>query len=581
MAKKKQKTFKNKAKSKTISALEQRKWGLLLGILILTFIAFLPSLQNGFTNWDDGVYVLENPVIQSFSFDNLKTMFSGKVVDNYFPFTMLSLAFNYAFSGTNAFGYHLFNLLLHLLNTFLVFWLAYRLSGGKTLVGAITAVLFGIHPMHVESVAWIAERKDVLYAAFFLGGLLSYLNYLSRKQIKPLIVCGLLFLFSLWSKPAAVVFPLVLLLIDYFKKRPFSMTLIVEKIPFFVLSVIFGLVTISIQADTAIGDIAAYSLGQKICFASYGMVMYLCKLLIPFKLSALYPYPIHSMAEGLPVIYAVMPLIALAVLGAVAYSVRYHRVVLFGFLFFLVNIILVLQFVAVGNAVMADRYTYLSYIGLFFVLAYFVQAVYDNTAPQLKNWKTPVLATVLGAILLFTILTFQRSKVWENSETLWTDVVDKYPENPLAYLKRGEHFYQQKNYPKALNDYTKSVESHDTYAPAYASRGLANFKLKKYQAAIKDYNKSIELNGSNAVAYNGRGHVYYQLKDYQKALPDYDKAISLDPNYYMAYNNRAIIFHLDKQYDKALENYNRALQINPRYGSALKNRGVLLKEMNR
>ena len=573
----KQKTLKYKSKKVNSFDLEKRKWPLLIAILLLTFGVMSPTLHNGFTNWDDGLYVLNNPVITNLSFDNLKTMFTEKVVDNYFPFTMLSLAFNYSLSAFHPHTYHFLNLLLHLLNTFLVFWLAYRLSNKSTLIGGVTAVLFGIHPMHVESVAWIAERKDVLYGAFFLGGLLTYWRYLDGLKWKWLELTGLLFLGSLWSKPAAVVFPLVLLLMDYFRQRDIDRRVIWEKIPFFMLSLLFAWITISIQKDAAI--VADYTLWQRVCFASYGFLAYLFKAFIPVNLSALYPYPISNSAEGLPLLFQIMPLLALGVLGLIGYFFRQSKYVLFGMLFFIINIVLILQFVAVGNAIIADRYTYLSYIGLFFIFSMLLEKSINNFEKNkyLLQIKKPLIGLFLVAIVAFSMMSFQRAKVWKNSNTLWSDVIEKYPDHPLAYMKRGEYFYGQKNYPKALNDYSKAIAANRGYAPAYASRALMYFKLKDFQKALVDYDKSLRINDKNAVAYNGRGHVYYELKDFEKALADYDRSLALNPNYHLPYNNKAIIYHLNGDTEKALEYYNKALKINPTYLPAIQNRGVLLR----
>ncbi|MGB0932463.1 MAG: hypothetical protein ACPGVB_16895, partial [Chitinophagales bacterium] len=186
-------------------------WWLTLGVvLLLTFVVFFPSLQNGFVNYDDTVYVYENPYIQSLSSENLHQIFTKPMAHNYHPLTMLSLAVNYHFSELNPFGYHLTNLLLHLANVFWVFWLVFWLSGKRIEMSVIVSLLFGIHPMHVESVAWIAERKDVLYAFFFLPALIAYIRYIKTRKWSFLVASLLLFTFSLFSKPAAIILPLLL-----------------------------------------------------------------------------------------------------------------------------------------------------------------------------------------------------------------------------------------------------------------------------------------------------------------------------------------------------------------------------------
>src|SRR5437762_2450376 len=219
----------------------RENWLLWLGaILLLTYFIFQPSLDNDFTNWDDDYYVTQNAIV---SHPTLKSLITEPSGGNYHPLTMASLALNYAISGAHAASYHWLNLFLHLANTALVFLLIRKLSGGRLWTAVVTSLFFGIHPMHVESVAWIAERKDVLYALFYLLGLLAYLCYLDRRRLIWLVPTWLAFVLSVASKPAAVVFPLTLLAIDYFKRRAYSLRLVLEKIAVVLVSIAGALTT--------------------------------------------------------------------------------------------------------------------------------------------------------------------------------------------------------------------------------------------------------------------------------------------------------------------------------------------------
>jgi hypothetical protein len=215
---------------------------------------------------------------------------SEPVSGNFHPLTMLSLAVDYWISKGNPKWFHFVNVLIHLFNLILVFIFIYKLSGNKKWIACITALLFAIHPLHVESVAWISERKDLLYSAFFLGGLLIYLNYLNKKSLITLGSVFLLFVFSLLSKPAAVIFPVVLLVIDYFNERLDQKQTYIEKIPFFILSVLFGLITIKIQKEFEATGMLSFSLFQRFLFANYGIMMYLVKTIFPIRLCAFYPF---------------------------------------------------------------------------------------------------------------------------------------------------------------------------------------------------------------------------------------------------------------------------------------------------
>lgn len=550
----------------------------LVAILVLTTIVFFPTLNNSFTNWDDGLYVTQNPHIQGFYIDNIKAMFTQPIANNYHPLTMLSLTLNYVFGKLNPSAYHFTNLLLHLANTFLVFLFAYHLTDKRLWVGIVTALFFGIHPMHVESVAWVSERKDVLYTFFFMSGLLSYLAYLGNSKAKYLGITLILFVLSLLSKPAAVVFPIVLWLIDFYKRREMGGRAIGEKVPFLVLSVIFGLITISIQTSTAVGSFSQFSFFQRIAFAGYGTMMYLVKLILPFNLSALYPYPVSSASQSLPALYMVAPVFALALLGGALAMWKKYRWITFGFLFFLVNIALVLQFVTVGNAIIADRYTYLSYVGIFLIIGIGVDAVLSKKS--LKSWRMPILGILGAATLLFSGLSFQRCGVWKNSLTLWTDTIKQNNQNFLAFTKRGEYFYDKGDAKNALSNFDKAIKLQPKYALPYTYRGFIYLNTKNYDRALKDYDKALELNPNNFRSYNDRGRLHYEMKNNDLALKDYDQSIALNNQYDKAFNNRAIIHHLNQEYDKALADYNKALELNPNYASAKKNKQILLNEMN-
>jgi protein O-mannosyl-transferase len=287
------------------------------------------------------------PQITKLDAEHLKTMFSpsNPVSLNYHPLTMFSLAVNYSFSKLNTYGYFFTNILFHLLNTLLVFIFLYRLSGKKFWVGAVSALLFGIHPMHVESVAWASERKDVLYCFFFLASCITYLSYLETKQVKYIVYCFVLFLLSCLSKAMAIPLPLVLVLIDFYRQRQFTFKTIAEKIPFFALTLVFGLLALNIQSKEAIADFQVFTLPQRFMFAAYGFMMYWVKLFVPWKLSAFYNYP---SLDGVTLVYQAAPLIVLLlVLGPAFYFYKknrdHFRVWVFGMGFFIAMVAMVLQ----------------------------------------------------------------------------------------------------------------------------------------------------------------------------------------------------------------------------------------------
>src|ERR1019366_3997331 len=395
------------------------------GILLLTFIAFTPTLKNGFTNWDDNVYIGENTLIKSLSAENIKKIFDidNQVALNYHPITILSFAIDYKLSKYNPKTYHATNLLFHLLNTALVFWFIFLLSGNKLQVAAMVALFFGIHPMHIESVAWISERKDVLYVFFFMSSLICYYKYIhaERKNKLPLYMFTLiLFLLSILSKAMAVVLPLILLLIDFYEGRKLDKYSIFEKVPFFIFALFFGVIASRIQSQgAAIANLDTFTWLQRFEFASYGMVNYIYNLFVPINLSCFYPYP-DPKNNYLSFIFYISPFIVLGLSAFVLWSIRKNKILVFGFLFFCVTIALVLQFITVGKVIMADRYSYLSYIGLLFPIAMGYEWLQHQENKKYISLKKIAKLLIVLCVAICLVLTYQRIKVWKNSDILWT-----------------------------------------------------------------------------------------------------------------------------------------------------------------
>ena len=367
------------AKQKTTPLIQKKNntitaWICVAVILLVTYFVFSPSLQNKFTNWDDDVYVLENPLVVNGKIP-VKEIFKSPVSANYHPITMLSLARNYQNGKLNPKGYHLESVVFHLLNIGLLFFFIFILTKRNLLMASIVALFFGIHPMHVESVSWISERKDVLYVFFFLSGLITYLKYRESKKIKWYLFTMVLFVLSCLSKGMAVVFPIVLLLIDYLLEIKRERKLLTEKIPFFILALIFGVVAFKIQSGIAISDTQFFSVWQRVMFASYGAMMYVVKFFIPMNLSAYYPYPTLNRNATIPFFFYLMPFIFLGIIFSIYFFLRKERALIFGLLFYFISVALVLQFVSVGTVIMADRYSYLSYIGLLYVAAYYINKI--------------------------------------------------------------------------------------------------------------------------------------------------------------------------------------------------------------
>ena len=583
----------------------------LSAVVLITAIAFYPSLNNGFPNWDDGAYLTENAAVRELSWHSIKTMFTSFYVACYLPLTILSYAVEYRFFGLDPFAYHATNLILHLGNCLLVFWFIFMLRANLT-AAFIAALLFGIHPLHVESVAWVSERKDVLCTLFFLAALISY-QYYQRKATSPALysLSLLFFLCALLSKAMAITLPCVLLLCDYFNQRTGNRKLLREKVPFFLLAAIFA--AVALYAQHSLGGVRnqpSVSLLETMAIAGYGLVFYLAKILVPLNLSCLYPYP--NMAQGLPVSFYAAAVLALVLLAAVAYAVRYARTISFGALFFLITIAPVLQLVPIGQAMAADRYTYIPSIGLLYLAAEGFARLWGSGGEAAQKRNSLLLPAAIFICAMLCVLTWQRCLVWKDGVTLWNDVIRNYPLDPVAYhnralaLKdagdyeraiadfttalsispqfidaynnRGLAYKNKKEFKKALADFDTALSLSPRYAKAWCNRGLTCTVIGEYQRAIADLNQALALDPQFAIACYNRGNAYAAIAENERAIADYTQALSIDPFYAEAYNNRANLFLKEKLYDRAIEDYSQALKYKPGFTTARYNRAVAYYE---
>jgi Tfp pilus assembly protein PilF len=533
-----------------------------VAIVGLTFAAYLPSLTNGFTNWDDPLFVLRNRLLLNpISIAVLTT----PVVSNYHPLTIWSLALNYRLSGLNANSYHWLNLILHLASTALVFVFIRRLTRDRFWTTAATSLFFGIHPMHVESVAWIAERKDVLYVVFYLLALIIYLRYLERQKAAWLGATLLAFLLSVASKPSAVVLPLTLLAIDFYRRRPLRARVFLEKAPFLAISLAAGVLTVHAQKITGAIDTGTWGPSfRKLLYVSYGIVMYVVKLFVPVRLSAIYPYPRAAEPLGLQY-YAALALVVVG-LPAIVYLCRRNRAVLFGLAFFFINIALVSQVFTVGRAIMADRYTYLPYVGLVFAVAWWL-----DEDPAHRSAGRVFKSLLAGSMILLApfclIQTWTRCSVWRNSETLWNDTIRRYPHRIAeAYYNRGHYYFEdERRFDVALADFDESLTIDPRKSEAWLSKGNLMAARNQSDSALVCFDRALKIKPDLDAAWNNRSVVRSRIGDPQGALADVDRAIAINPRYRDAYCNRALVYAGMKEYEKSIVASRRAIELDPNH----------------
>lgn len=576
MAKKKKEKLKSKGKSKPQKAHSPNNsvnpLYYILGILILTFIAFAPSLQNDFVNWDDGANIYENPYVGAFNFENIKAIFTTDIIGGYNPLTTFSFLIEKAIFDLDPFWVHLNNILLHLICVFLVFKII-RLLGFSIQAAAIATLLFAIHPMKVESVTWATERKDVLFGAFYLAGIYYYLKYqLVAKHKKYLIYITIFFILSLFSKIQAVAFPLSLLCIDYFIKRPLKAKLIFEKAHYFLLSAGVGFLGIYIlsQAGTISEENNNFSLIQRMSIGAYSYIMYWIKFLVPFKLSPLYPYP-----EVLPLYITLAPIAIIGVLTLIWYAFkRGNRALVFGILFFSVNVVFVLQIIGAGQGFLADRFTYIPYLGISFIIAYLLDQW------LLKKYSFPSMIGFGLLILAFVGMTFQQSKIWKNSETLWTHVIKYYPNISTAYKNRGLHFQSTNELNKALPDFTKTLELNPTESDIWNDRGNIYFTGGNNDLAIADYLKAIENDPTVGGYYVNLGTAYGAKQMYPQALAQFNKGLELDENQPKGYLNRSLVYRFQNKLSESTSDLSRYLEMDDSNPDLFYERARMQRQLN-
>ncbi len=582
---------KSDQKSTILSTNKQvnQPWWPVFIVLGITFICFFTAIHHKFVNWDDDRNFYENPLITSITKDNFwantKSIFTSGVIGNYNPLAIWTFAIEkIQFGLDDPASWHLNNVLLHLICVFLVYRLVILLGVGWR-GAALTALLFGIHPMRVESVAWVTERKDVLFGVFYLAALIQYIKYKHDLKTIRWIWIVVFFILSLFSKIQAVSLPLSMLAMDYlvdkswtldaFKKR------ILQKVPLLILSLIFGIIGIYMLNHfgslSTNDDLTNFNFIQRIFLGAFSFIVYLVKAIVPFRLSPLYPYPAHFPWYFYPSI-----LIAPAIIYFLykAY-IREQKTLVFGIVFFIVNIIFLLQILGAGQGYLADRFTYMAYFGLFFIAGYYFDKwMIHNT------FQPAILWSVSGFIMLiYGFMTFSQNKIWENSGTLWSHVLKYYTQTTLPYGNRANYYREQKMYPQALSDYTSSLKLKEHQPQVYNSRGRLYFEAAKGRdtllLALNDYNKAIEYLPEDGEFRINRGATYARLGDIDKAIADFNEGLKLKPDHAVGYLNRSIMHHNNGRVDLALQDIESYLKLVPNNGDLWYEKGRALNLLKR
>jgi len=549
------------ASRKSSTSINWRQFYPLFGIILLTVFAFWPSSNSEFVNYDDDVNLYDYPAVHAINFENLKELANQNVIGNYNPLSSFSFAIEIGIHGQdviaskNAFPFQVTNILLHLLCLFLVWQIGVQMKlSNWVLVGSVA--LFALHPMRVESVSWVTERKDVLYGFFFLWALWLYCKSWNQKNKKLFIWIFILMILSGLSKIQAVSLPLSMLALDFYFKRKIKWKLLLEKIPFFGLSLLFGIIgIIKLKEFGSLEQGVDFDFGQRLLIGGYSLTVYIIKAIFPYEMAPLYPYP----AKLGGIFYATI-ISSIAFVGLVILSfVKRWRLVFAGLFFFLVNVIFLLQILGAGQGFQADRFTYIAYLGLFWIVGLGLQKLVDRSGAL--KW----LGIGIGILLLiyYSYSTYVQKQIWTNSETLWTHVLKHYDKTPLPYGNRANHYRDNGMNEQALSDYSSAISLQPDNPKYYNSRAKLYFLKNQSDLAIADYNLAISYNPDDASYYANRGAAYAQKGNVTQALYDLTECLRRNPNYLTGLSNRSLVYKQAGQWQNALKDINSYLSLNP------------------
>ena len=563
---------------------------LMAALLVLVTIAiYWPVMRHDFVNYDDNLYVTANVHVQNgLTLENIKWACFNPVSRNWHPLTMWSHMVDCQLFGLKPWGHHLTSVLLHALNTALVFLLLRSMTGAFWR-SALVAALFGLHPLHVESVAWVAERKDVLSTCFGLLSLIFYARY-GRKRLAAedrdvkargvpalrlldYLLALIFFALGLMSKPMLVTWPFVMLLLDYWPLERFkpasAWRLLTEKIPFFALAAAVSVVTFVVQKrGGAVIAAETLPLGARSGNALISYCRYLGKLFWPTDLAVFYPHPGYwPLAK---VLLAGGLIVGISVLLFV--QRRRYPFLLMGWLWFCGTLVPVIGLVQVGGQAMADRYTYIPSLG---VLVLAVWGVYELT----KSWHYRVVAlSVAGstAVVLCLALTRQQLGYWKDSEALFRHALEVTENNYLAHLNLGSALDEKGQIDEAIREFQEAIRLKPDYALAHNNLGIALDRKGQIDEAISQFQEAIRLKPDYAEAHNNLGMALVKKGQIDEAIREFQEAIRLKPDYAEAHNNLGMALVRKGQIDEAIREFQEAIRLKPDYAEAHNNLGIAL-----
>jgi len=554
--------------------------GVCVFLAVLIWLVFGQTVHHGFVNLDDDTYVYENPPVQAgLTLGGIGWAFSTVHASNWHPMTWVSHMLDCQFYGLNAGGHHLTNVLLHTATAILLFLVLRRMTGFLWR-SAFVAAVFAIHPLRVESVAWIAERKDVLSGLFCMLTLWAWVRYVEQSKVQspkskaPYCLALFFFALGLMCKPMLVTLPLVLLLLDYWPMQRFNRSsiphLVLEKLPFFGVAAASGLVTLFAQGKA----ISSLPLSQRIGNALVSCVVYLGQMFYPAGLAVFYPHP----ESGLALWKIVAAIALLLAISSLVFAGRRKRPwLLTGWVWYLLMLIPVIGILQVGAQAHADRYTYLPQIGLYVLLTWMA-------ADRCSGWRRRRLPLVGGAVAILIALVFcahAQTAYWRNSESLWTRALDCTANNIIAHNNFGNDLFQRGKVDEAIVQYQAALQLKPDHAEAHYNLGNALMRKGNVEEAIAHFQSALESKPDDAKARYNLAVALLQKGNMDQAIDQFRQVLQIKPDDVVARNNLGNALFQNGAAEEAVAQFQKVLQLKPEYAEAHFNLGYLLLQTGR
>jgi len=539
-------------------------------LVVLAVLPYLQTLRYGFVNFDDGAYVAENPLVQQgLTWSNVAWAFTTMSAGNWHPLTWLSHMLDCQIFGLRPGWHHLVNALLHGANTALLF-VVLRAMTGMAWRSALVAALFAVHPLHIESVAWIAERKDVLSTFFGLWAIWAYARYVGAPSLPRYGLVACFFALSLLSKPMLVTLPFALLLLDVWPLQRFWIesrapiqnpklgSLFLEKLPLLAMSAASSVVTFKAQhAAGAMAPIDVLLLSQRLANAIVAYVGYVKKAFWPVDLAVIYPLPDQeSVAQT---VLAILAIVGITI--GVGMLIRKRPWLAVGWLWFLGTLVPVIGLVQVGAQSMADRYTYMPLIGVFIMIVWSLPAAAFATSN--RGRVTASVAVVAVILMALAAVTFAQIQVWKNTTTLFDHAVKVTEGNFMAHNLLASAFGQQGDLVGARDQIEKALQIRPNYAGARYNLGMIMLHQRDFANAQEQFNLALQTSQQDPMIWNALGVAQVNLGRIDEAISNYRHALERNPNYADAFANLGAALLAQRKYDEAIEMCERALRLRP------------------